>query len=271
MYFCCNAVVCWLFPTRERKRNGYDNGCSKTIDKELSANVIVNAQVEAPSMDIVKNVGVWEAGYITYDKELAKATLLNNTEITKEENSPDPFVSDQLLVNYETENNSILGVGASILSYHTRFSEYVSNVFKNDPSTSTYNANLYKEQDFSFASRKQAEETVRGELRKLGIENLGTTTIYCLDYQTMQQQEELAKKDEDTQYFAQMGKVFFKDSWAAETTAIIWYLAAWWVVFLFFQQMVKEQIPIQCILTMWRFCTQPKECSKLKRLAYISR
>lgn len=161
-----------------KSRNSY-------IKKELDTNLNVDTKVIVPSnIHTLNTILVYPLKLDTSRARVLKTQLVANSNILHEDNS----------VIQTSDGKEILD-GTNYFIYTTNKFKYIQPVFNYLPSQGNYNVDEFKQnQDLPFMPYQKAIGEVRKTIISLGISLDDTVEIYSLDYQTMQTQERILKK-----------------------------------------------------------------------------
>lgn len=138
-----------------------------------------------------------------FDKEKVKEKLLSNIEVAETINYGDED-------SYQGTKEEYLSVSPTRIYFYKNLYLYVNNafsLFEDDR-----NAESYKDTDFDFASRDEANELVLKDLDSLGA-GVGSDyfiNMYSLDYETMKENEEVLDMD------GGLDKSAYKSNWSSK-------------------------------------------------------
>ena len=138
-----------------------------------------------------------------FDKEKVKEKLLSNIEVAETINYGDED-------SYQGTKEEYLSVSPTRIYFYKNLYLYVNNafsLFEDDR-----NAESYKDTDFDFASRDEANELVLKDLDSLGA-GVGSDyfiNMYSLDYETIKENEEVLDVNDE------IDKSAYKPNWSSQ-------------------------------------------------------
>lgn len=185
-------------------------GSGVHIQKQLTNNLAVNADVNAPSN--VQKLNTLFATPLKLDSQKVQeleSKFIANSKITNQINNE----KDEYL---QTEDGKVFSFeNGNFISLSTKKFKYIDPVFNlpNQPYPTADHFN--KNKDLSFMPYQQAVNEVKKVLVSLGISVYGEVEIYALDHQTMQDLEKKLMNDKSLMS-TEGSRLMLKDQWSGE-------------------------------------------------------
>lgn len=180
---------------------------AKTYKATLSDKLIVDATIDAPD---VKEASVLPVEEAIFDSRKLCDTFLGSKDVKQEKNnSPD--------TSYVLGNKKLIIGQGQYFRFETSLGIYADNVVDDgQDSEASKNTDKFKLNELDFMPKQKAVEKAEDILKALNITPHMPPKVYALDYETLQQEQEMLLKDEGFKSFVDVGKIKLKDKWAKE-------------------------------------------------------
>jgi len=169
---------------------------------KLADNLFVDAEVDEPQI---------------YDAQILKGSVVQfedgNLVSAFLGSDPIEHIKEGGGLTYLKDDKSLLILDdKAYFDYHTSLKGYIEGIIN----TMYFgNLNKFQAEKLNFMPKEEAVSKVNSVLQKIGITPYKEPDIYCMDYKTLQQEQEISM-DNGLQDFVNLGKVKLKEEWTED-------------------------------------------------------
>jgi len=179
------------------------NDNQEKYKKDLVENLTVDAEIKAPNISIAP---ILKAKNSVFDEEKLCEVFFSNNDID--------FKSEESSMTFTKEDKTLLlSIDKSFFQFNTSLSDYFGGIINPEDFG---NLSKFKKERLDFMDKQQAIDLASNILKSIGINPYGQPEIYSIDFETIQEEQQLRLKEGGLQYFVDVGVAKLKDKWTKD-------------------------------------------------------
>lgn len=163
------------------------NTADKTIYRELSSGVLIDADINVPNGVDFANLQSFSATLKKLNIDNVKDDFIDsnaNVSKTEQETAESPFEND-IYTLYEVDDGTLLAGNSNMISYFSAKKPNIESYFVVEPSTEYNGDRFLTDTEFAFGTKQACFEEIKSLLAKLGVEVTDDYICYPVDHSTL--------------------------------------------------------------------------------------